>query len=117
VYKEYNDEMTAICKELLWKFYGEWKSFESDSDREAWVNGDPWLKQLDWEVKTQKGKYAGVPNWVRPFIKDPDAPVGVKSRLAHLLLKLTWEGQPLTWVEDQGWCYWVEDHNDDDDYD
>jgi len=107
VYHSYNDEMTAICKELLWKFYEEWKSFESDPERKAWVREDPWLKQLDWEVKTEKGKYAGVPQWVRPFIKDPEAPVGVKSRLAHLLLKLTWEGQPLVWEEGYGWCYFV----------
>ncbi len=111
VYKEYNSEMTTICKELLWKFYEEWKSFESKEDKEAWVKKDPWLKQLDWEVKTIKGKYADVPNWVRPYIKDPDESVGVKSRLAHLLLKLTWEGQPLTWTKDQGWCYWVEGWN------
>jgi DNA polymerase gamma 1 len=57
-------------------------------------------------VKTEKGKYAKVPNWYRPFVKDPDTEIGVKSRLAHLLLKLEWEGKPLTWIEGEGWCYW-----------
>lgn len=113
VYHDYNEEMTTICKKLLWECYEEWKSLGSDLEREEWVNGDPWLKQLDWEVRSYKGKYAGVPNWMRPFIKDPDAKVGVKSRLAHLLLKLKWEGQPLTWIEGQGWCYWCDDEESD----
>jgi DNA polymerase gamma 1 len=114
VYEEYNEEMTAICKKLLWECYDTWKSMDDESERDKWVRDDPWLKQLDWEVKSEKGKYAGVPNWMRPFIKDPDEKVGVKSRLAHLLLKLKWEGQPLTWIEGQGWCYWSEDDEDDD---
>lgn len=112
VYHSYNEEMTAICKKLLWECYDNWKSFDDESERDKWVNGDPWLRQLDWEVLSERGKYAGVPNWMRPFIKDPDEKVGVKSRLAHLLLKLKWEGQPLTWVEGQGWCYWCDEDDD-----
>ncbi len=108
VFKEYNQEMTQICKDLVWKCYGEWKALYLDDPAKAerWVAKDPWLSQLNWEVKTVKGKYAHVPHWVRPFIKDPNEPIGVKSRLAHLLLKLEWEGQPLTWIDGQGWCYW-----------
>lgn len=106
VYAEYSEEMTTICKKLVWKYYEEWKSAE---DKDLYVRGDPWLCQLDWEVASMKGRYAGVPNWVRPFIKAPETPIGVKSRLAHLLLKLEWEGQPLTWREGDGWCYWEED--------
>lgn len=105
VYAEYTEEMTAICKKLVWKYYKEWQNAE---DRESYAKGDPWLSQMDWEVTSLKGKYAGVPNWMRPFIKDPETPIGVKSRLAHLLLKLEWEGQPLTWIEGEGWCYWEE---------
>jgi DNA polymerase gamma 1 len=103
VFDEHNAEMTQICKNLVWKYYEEWQNAE---DPDLYVRKDPWLSQLNWEVKTQKGKYAGVPNWVRPFIKDPNEHIGVKSRLAHLLLKLEWEGQPLTWIEGKGWCYW-----------
>lgn len=112
VYKEYNDEMTEICRGLVKTNYEQWKAIHQESPEEAynWVQKDPWLKQLDWTIKTHKGKYADVPNWMRPFIKDPDAPIGVKSRLAHLLLKLTWEGEPLVWTESNGWCY--EDRNE-----
>ena len=107
VYDAYNEEMTVICKDLVKKYYQEWKVLYEEDPLKAkkWVLSDPWIKQLDWEVKTTKGKYAHVPQWMRPFIKDPDAPVGVKSRLAHLLLKLKWEGEPLTWVEGMGWCF------------
>jgi DNA polymerase gamma 1 len=106
VYSEHNEEMTQICKDLVWQTYEDWK--EAD-DKEHFESHDPWLSQLNWEVKTVKGKYANVPNWVRPFVKDPDEKIGVKSRLAHLLLKLEWEGKPIVWVDGEGWCVWEED--------
>jgi DNA polymerase gamma 1 len=105
-FQEHNEEMTQLCRELVWQSYEGW--LQSGKDDNYWKK-DPWLSQLDWEVKTEKGKYANVPNWVRPFIKDPETAIGVKSRLSHLLLKLEWEGQPLTWIEGEGWCYWSED--------
>ena len=103
VFKQYNDEMTELCLSRVNDVYQEWSESE---DRYVFEVQDPWLSQLDWEVLTTRGKYAGVPNWYRPFVKDPETPIGVKSRLAHILLKLEWEGQPLTWVEGEGWCYW-----------
>jgi DNA polymerase gamma 1 len=101
VYHEHNEEMTKLCKELVTKTYEEWK----EGDREELEKRDPWTSQLDWEVKTTKGKYAGIPNWVRPFIKDPDQHIGVKSNLAHLLLKLKYEGSPMILTKEDGWCY------------
>lgn len=105
VFHEHNEEMTRICKDLMWSCYNEWKSIESEEDRKAWVKGDPWIRQLDWEVKTSKGKYAGIPNWLRPYILEPDKPIGVKSNLSHLLLKLKYEGTPMILTSDRGWCY------------
>jgi hypothetical protein len=29
--------------------------------------------------------------------------------LAHLLLKLEWEGKPITFIEGEGWCYWSDE--------
>ncbi len=111
VFEEHNDEMTKLCQDLVWANYEEWRDryFAEPGMAERWVAKDPWLSQLDWEVKTEKGKYAHVPNWVRPFIKDPDTAIGVKSRLSHLLLKLEWEGKPLTWIEGDGWCFWSDE--------
>jgi DNA polymerase gamma 1 len=109
VYQDHNDEMTALCKTLANVAYREWASIGDEQEQSAWEKADPWLSQLDWEVKSARGKYANVPNWYRPFVKDPDTSIGVKSRLAHILLRLEWEGQPLTWFEGEGWCYWSED--------
>lgn len=102
VYDEHNEEMSQICLKLVWETYEQWKSSKKPGN---YVTSDPWLNQLDWEVKTQKGKYAGVPQWMRPFIKNPDEKISTKSRLSHLLLKLKWEGCPITYFKDKGWCY------------
>ena len=105
-FQEHNEEMTQLCRELVWQSYEGWK--ETD-DKDAYEKSDDWVKQLDWEVKAVKGKYANVPNWVRPFIKDPDTHIGVKSNLAHLMLKLKYEGSPMILTKDNGWCYRNED--------
>ena len=102
VFKSYNDEMTTLCRELVDKVYSDWGCAD---DRTMFEVQDPWFSQLDWEVKSTRGKYGGVPNWYRQFIKDPDQKIGVKSNLAHLLLKLKWEGSPMVLTSDQGWCF------------
>jgi DNA polymerase gamma 1 len=111
VFHEHNEEMTKICVELVWKTYEDWKIqyLHDPKAADAWILKDPWISQLDWEVKAVKGKYAHIPNWVRPFVKDPDTKVGTKSQLAHLLLKLQYEESPITMTKDNGWCY----HNED----
>jgi DNA polymerase gamma 1 len=108
VFQEHNEEMTQLCRDLVWQNYEIWKESENKEEFEV---RDPWLSQLNWEVKTQKGKYAGVPNWVRPFIKDPDTHIGVKSILSHLMLKLKYEGSPMIFTENDGWCYHDEEGN------
>ena len=106
VYHAHNDEMTQLCQNLVWKYYEEWKESKKP---EIYEQSDPWLSQLDWEVKTTKGKYANVPNWLRPFVKDPKTHIGVKSNLSHLLLKLKWENSPMIYTKVKGWCYHDED--------
>jgi len=113
VYHSFSEEVTIICKRLLLETYEKWKEiFESESDpeeglnlAEKWVKEDPWTRQLDWEVKSRKGKYAWVPTWYRTYMKDPDKSIGVRSILAHLLLKLKYENSPLEHFKDKGWCY------------
>ena len=105
VYKEHNDEMTALCKSLAVEVYEEWKSIEDQEERLEWERKDPWLSQLRWKVQSIRGKYAGVPDWYRPFVKDPDTHIGVKSDLSHLMLKLKWEGVPMILTEENGWCF------------
>lgn len=116
VYHSYSGEVTDICKNLLQRTYLEWKGIvdeggeadEAIKRAQKWVQKDPWTSQLDWEVKAQKGKYAGIPTWYRAYLKDPDKSIGVRSILAHLLLKLKYEGSPILHFKDKGWCY----HND-----
>ena len=107
VFDEHNKEMTKLCQDLVWANYHDWRDhyFAEPGMAESWIAKDPWLSQLDWEVKTEKGKYAHVPNWVRPFIKDPNTHIGVKSNLSHLLLKLQWEGSPMVFIKELGWCF------------
>lgn len=117
VFEEYNEEMTALCKGLMWETYESWKKIvKSCEDKEEgyrlaeeWVQSDPWLSQLDWTVESERGKYAGVPTWVKKFVKDPEEKIGVKSILAHLLLKLKYEGSPLYYRRGDGWLYTNED--------
>ena len=107
VYREHGDEMTALCKTLAYDAYQEWRDryFAEPGMAESWIAEDPWLSQLDWEVKSTRGKYADVPNWYRPFVKDPDEAIGVRSTLSHLVLKLKWEGSPMVTTKDKGWCF------------
>ena len=113
VYNSHNQEMTGLCKTLLWDTFNSWKEIVDNNEtkeigvREAskWVSKDPWIRQLDWEVKSTKGVYAWIPTWMRPYKKDPDKEIGVKSKLSHFLLKLKWEGTPIIWEEGQGWCF------------
>ena len=102
VYLEHQEEMDKICKDLMWDLYEEWKSAEDKSGIEV---RDPWTSQLDWEVKATRGKYAGVPSWIRKYTKDPDEKIGVRAILSHLLLRLKWEGSPMFITEDDGWCF------------
>jgi DNA polymerase gamma 1 len=102
VYDEHNEEMTELCRDLVWQNYEAWKEAE---DRDEFEVRDPWLSQLNWEIEAIKGKYANVPHWMRPFIKEPDKHIGVKSILSHLMLKLKYEGSPMIFTKQNGWCY------------
>ncbi|ATW62761.1 DNA polymerase gamma [Synechococcus phage S-CBWM1] len=103
VFEEHIQEMTSLCKEMMWELLYSW--VDGDDDKKAEVLSDPWYSQLNWEVKTVKGKYANIPTWARPFIKDPDEEIGVRSRLAHILLRLEWENSPIRWTPGDGWTY------------
>lgn len=81
------------------------KLFVSFQQGEEFWKEDPWFKQLDWTIESNKGKYAGIPNWYRPFIRDPDIQYTTKADLTHLVLKLKWEGFPLIKTKSSGWCY------------
>ncbi|KAH0602296.1 uncharacterized protein H6S33_009840 [Morchella sextelata] len=85
-------------------------------------NADPWLRQLDWsgqEVKQLKTKLPddpprvmprkkpGMPKWYRDLFSTSDASMSlsVRTRISPLLLKMAWDGHPLFWSDEHGWCF------------
>lgn len=85
---------------------------------------DPWLKQLDWTIKSPRVKkdgtpwakqayLTGYPQWYRDIYKtnsdtgQKEINLTVRSRITPLLLRLKWEGNPLIWTESAGWCFKV----------
>lgn len=102
------------------------KALELKSDPEKWQK-DPWLSQLDWsgqEIRMLKSKRAddpprpvknqkkpGMPAWYKGLFPTNDSPMNltVRSRLAPLLLRLAWEGNPLVWTDKYGWVFRVTD--------
>lgn len=109
-YHEHIREMGEVCRTLAHAAFEEWREkYSQDPDlAEKFVSSDPWYEQLDWEVKTKKGRYANIPNWYRDFIKEPDKRITTKSQLAHTMLKLKWEGSPIVMVKNKGWCFYDE---------
>ncbi|PNS19280.1 DNA polymerase gamma, mitochondrial [Sphaceloma murrayae] len=88
-------------------------------------SNDPWLRQLDWsgqEIKyvkpKKKGdpprmaarqKKPGMPKWYKDLFAKTDAPMAltVRTRIAPILLRLSWDGYPLVWSDKHGWTFKV----------
>lgn len=86
---------------------------------------DPWLGQLDWsgqEIRMVKGKrkddpprpaarqkMPGMPKWYKDLYQTNDSPINltVRTRIASLLLRLSWDGYPLVWSDKHGFIYRV----------
>lgn len=82
------------------------------------IQEDPWLSQLNWEIKptryTKKGelvksqKLPGFPEWYRSLFpsKGTKKPkITIKTRTIPLLFRLTWEKKPVYWSSNSGWCF------------
>lgn len=100
------------------------KALEVKTQPEIYEN-DPWLSQLDWsgqEIKYKKAKKKdekpvpvarqkkpGSPNWYKDLFVSSNSPMTltVRTRVAPLLLKLTWDGHPLVWSTKNGWTFRV----------
>ena len=95
---------------------------KGDSDQ---YNNDDWLRQLDWsgqEIRMAKGKkkgdpprpaarqkMPGMPKWYKDLFatNGADLALTVRTRIAPLLLRLSWDGYPLVWSEKYGWTFKV----------
>lgn len=100
------------------------KALEIKGDESKWAN-DPWMKQLDWsgqEIKMVKGKkkndpprpaarqkMPGMPKWYKDLFPKTSGPMNlsVRTRIAPLLLRLSWDGYPLFWSDKYGWTFRV----------
>lgn len=100
------------------------KALESKEKPEIYTT-DPWLRQLDWsgqEIRMVKGKKKGdpprpaarqkkpgMPNWYKDLFakNDSDIALTVRTRIAPLLLRLTWDSHPLVWSDKFGWTFKV----------
>lgn len=86
---------------------------------------DAWLSQLDWSgqaVKMVKGKKKGdpprpaarqkkpgMPQWYKDLFATSTAELSltVRTRIAPLLLRLSWDGYPVVWSDKYGWTFKV----------
>ncbi|KAG5973696.1 DNA-directed DNA polymerase gamma mip1 [Claviceps cyperi] len=99
------------------------KALALKNDVDQWQN-DPWMKQLDWsgqEIRMTKGtatkpprpvarqKKPGQPQWYRNLFPSSDSPINisVRTRIAPILLRLSWDGHPLFWSDKHGWTFRV----------
>ena len=100
------------------------KALENKTNTKVYQN-DPWLRQLDWkgqEIRMVKGKKKndpprpaarqkkpGMPNWYKDLFptSDSDIALTVRTRIAPLLLRLTWDSHPLVWSDKFGWTFKV----------
>jgi DNA polymerase gamma 1 len=100
------------------------KALEVKDKPEVYEN-DPWLSQLDWsgqEVKMVKGKkkddpprpaarqkMPGMPKWYKDLFAKSTGPMNltIRTRVAPIMLKLSWDGYPLVWSDVHGWTYQV----------
>ncbi|KAL1626042.1 DNA-directed DNA polymerase gamma mip1 [Neofusicoccum ribis] len=98
------------------------KALEVKGDPDHYQN-DPWLHQLDWsgqEIKMVKGKKKndpprpaarqkkpGMPKWYKDLFPKSTGPISltIRTRIAPLLLRLSWDGFPLFWTDKFGWTY------------
>lgn len=86
---------------------------------------DPWLQQLDWsgqDIRMVKGKkkgdpprpaarqkMPGMPKWYKDLFATSEAELAltVRSRIAPILLRLSWDNHPLVWSDKYGWTFKV----------
>ncbi|KAK9467116.1 DNA polymerase family A-domain-containing protein [Lipomyces arxii] len=96
-------------------------------DPERKFEQDPWLKQLDWTMKPirmvqpkKKGdeprlaknqKLPGYPEWYKALFSKSEMSVSVRTRIAPIMFRMSWDGNPLVWTTVHGWTFRVDKVN------
>ncbi|GMG39614.1 unnamed protein product [Ambrosiozyma monospora] len=106
--KEIESKLHFICNEVVKM---------KDNEEKPWEK-DPWLSQLDWTIApvklTKKGvpyksqKLPGYPEWYKKLVVKGQLNLTTRTRTSALLLKLSWEGNPIYWLDSKGWCFVVD---------
>ncbi|OBA21261.1 hypothetical protein METBIDRAFT_78284 [Metschnikowia bicuspidata var. bicuspidata NRRL YB-4993] len=125
IYQENREQVSKILLERV----GELIRYieEGDESLKPDFEKDPWLKQMNWNLKLPRMKkdgtpvanqafMTGYPEWYRDLFKTVKSETGesskqlnltVRTRITPLLLRLKWEGYPLIWTDSAGWCFKV----------
>ncbi len=100
------------------------RALESKNNPDHYANDD-WLRQMDWSGQTirmvkgkKKGnpprpaarqKKPGMPQWYKDLFPTSNSELAltVRTRIAPLLLRLSWDGYPLVWSDKYGWTFKV----------
>ena len=100
--------LAQLCEEVV--------ALKDKAAARPW-EGDPWLSQLDWTIVpprlTKAGrpykrqKLPGYPAWYKKLVTGGRLHITTRTRIAPLLLRLSWEGCPVFWTDTRGWCFWV----------
>lgn len=128
-WNEYVERSESKYQELLSEVENRLVSLVEESvalkDQPNKFLNDPWLKQLDWTIKeirmtkpkkkdevprmAKNQKMPGYPQWYKDLFSKAGAPmnVTVRTRIAPLLLRLSWDGNPLVWIDQYGWTFRV----------
>jgi DNA polymerase gamma 1 len=94
-------------------------------DQPDTYTNDLWLQQLDWsgqetrmtkETKTKpsrpaaRQKMPGKPRWYKDLFPKVGGPINltVRTRIAPMLLKMAWDGNPIIWSSKHGWVIRIE---------
>lgn len=90
------------------------------------ISSDPWLRQLDWDIKplrytkgtakqpprlAKNQKMPGKPKWYKDLFVGNTMKLFTRMRTAVLLLRLKFDAYPLVWSDKDGWCFDVPQDN------
>jgi len=72
---------------------------------DKYIDADPWLSQLDWTPHAYAGKFSRMPKWAKNWLVEPDSRITTKTPVMGILLRLEWEGGPVSYDRKKGYCF------------
>lgn len=106
-------EIDSALSKLALELLEEYLSGELDENT---IQADPWLAQMDWTTSwkvTKSGKPSskswGIPEWYKKLLpsgwtNSADIKLSLKAQVAPLLMRVSYQGQPVLFNRSLGWC-------------